>query len=109
MTITAPVWPLTIENRVRAIHFAMEQHGCPQARPEICPVEKQVARTLELHEEWQAAQQRLAVERCVAQASAVQDDPVALAEVYGQAVGAGLPDEVLAVIERMQDTAGGKL
>lgn len=101
-------WPLSLEDPALALHFALEQ-DCPFAHPEKCPVQRQVARTLELHAEWAAVQERRITQKYVNQAMAFVDDTEAFREVYREAAEAGVPAQVLDTMYRMHETREGEL
>lgn len=58
MTNTSPAakWPLTLDDPVRAVHYALEWNGdCPYNNPESCPRETEVRDVIDAYRTWLAA------------------------------------------------------
>lgn len=101
-------WPMNIDDPVRAVHFLLER-DCPWQNPASCPTELRVKQTLEAHSRWRKARIMKQWSKLIAQAESYVDDQSAFIEVYREAHDKGAPDEVIAILDRIQATSGGKL
>ncbi|MEU3665788.1 hypothetical protein [Streptomyces virginiae] len=51
MTAASPSWPFSLNDPVRAVHFAVEPH-CPHTNPATCPTETTVTASIAAYKAW---------------------------------------------------------